>query len=173
MLQDLTDTYEVSNRSFNLCGQDITLYSQDVSNIMGLRIEGLDVQKYVKETAKSEEETVKTDFFKRYADAKGKLELKGLEQMLDKTKPADDDFRRAFVLFTIGVVLASTTATYVDSSYIEVVRDVSKIQSFNWGQFTLNHLFHSLNTYKTLDKVTLQGNLALLQVSSIWDNQHL
>jgi hypothetical protein len=116
---------------------------------------------------------VKTEFFKRYAAANNKLELRGLEDMIDTSQPEDDDFKRAFVLFTIGVILASTTTIYVDWSYIEVVRDVSKIRNFNWGQFTLNHLFHSLRTYKTEGKKSIQGNLALLQVSSIWDNQHL
>jgi hypothetical protein len=141
---------------------------------MGARVEGDDVDKYLKENAKNEAKTVKTEFFKRYAAANEKLELKGLEEMIHPSKKLPkDDFKRGFVLYTIGVILASTTATYVDWSYIEVVRDVSKIQNFNWGQFTLNHLFHSLHTYKTEGKVSLQGNLALLQVSSIWDNQHL
>ncbi|KAG0523598.1 hypothetical protein BDA96_07G136400 [Sorghum bicolor] len=142
MLQELAALYQVSNRSFHLCGKDLTIYPQNVRNIMGLRIDGDDVDNYVKENKKSEENTVKTDFYKRYAAANNKLES---------------------VLFTIGVILASNTATYVDWSYIEVVRDVSKIQNFNWVQFTLNHLFHSFSSYKTQDKVSLQGNLAMLQ----------
>ena len=173
MLQELAGMYEVSNHSFNLCGEELSIYPQDVNNIMGLRIEGDDIEKYLKENAKNEEVIVKTEFFKRYAAANNKLELRGLEDMIDTSQPEDDDFKRAFVLFTIGVILASTTTTYVDWSYIEVVRDVSKIRNFNWGQFTLNHLFHSLRTYKTEGKKSIQGNLALLQVSSIWDNQHL
>ncbi|KAG0530495.1 hypothetical protein BDA96_05G191500 [Sorghum bicolor] len=163
MLQELAGMYEVSNHSFNLCGEELSIYPQDVNNIMGLRIEGDDIEKYLKENAKNEEVIVKTEFFKRYAAANNKLELRGLEDMIDTSQPEDDDFKRAFVLFTIGVILASTTTTYVDWSYIEVVRDVSKIRNFNWGQFTLNHLFHSLRTYKTEGKKSIQGNLALLQ----------
>ena len=79
MILDLVDAYQVSNQSFNICDQNITIHLEDVSNIMGLLIEGYDVGKYVKETMQSEEKIVDTELYKRYADAIHKLKLRRLE----------------------------------------------------------------------------------------------
>ena len=79
MKLDLADAYQVSNQSFNICDQNITIHPKDVSNITGLLIEGYDVDKYVKKTMQSEEKIVDTELYKRYADATHKLELSRLE----------------------------------------------------------------------------------------------
>jgi len=136
--------------------------------------------------------------YKRYADGSHKLELRKLQHMITTSKTPDDDFKRAFVLFTTGAILAPTTQIHVhwrtiNWSYIQVVRKASVILKFNWGQFTLTHLldsFHNYrtwlycmsilygitNTYKQCLFLVLRifcGNLAQLHVSSIWYNQHL
>ncbi|TVU24962.1 hypothetical protein EJB05_27433, partial [Eragrostis curvula] len=92
---------------------------EDVHNILGLEISGNDVMQYINETMKSEDETVRSELFQRFA-TNNKLELQGLENMLHKDRPADGDFVRAFVLFTIGVLLASNTGPTIHWSYIEV-----------------------------------------------------
>jgi len=168
MLVDVAKKYQVRNQSFRICDQDITIYPEDVRDIMGLGIEGADVEEYVKTTKKSEEKTLETELYKRYADTNSKLELRKLEDMIHASKTPDDDFRRAFVLFTIGVILAPNTVDHVNYSYIQVVEHVSLIKNFNWGQFTLAHLLDSCESYITRKEATLKGNLALLQVSSIW-----
>lgn len=182
MLEDIASRYQVDCGGFKLCGQIVNLLREDVTNIMALRTTGFDVENYIDTTKKSDIEIVNSDFFKRFADTNNKLELHKLESMISVKKPADDDFKRAFVLFTIGVILASPTGTNIHFSYIEVVRDVSKLRHFNWGQFTLNHLLNSCHTYVTkgektvmgpLKKKTVKGNLLLLQVSSIWYKQDL
>jgi len=173
MIKDVAQTYQVSNQCFKICDQDITIYPEDVRDIMGLGIEGADVDEYVEQTKTSEEKTVETELFKRYADANHKLELRNLESMIRDSKTPDDDFKRAFVLFTIGVILAPNTQPHVNYSYIQAVEHVSLIRKFNWGQFTLTHLLNSCHTYNTQKEAALKGNLALLQVSSIWYNQHL
>jgi len=173
MIQDIADTYQVSNRGFNLCGQVVTIHPDDVQNIMALRITGIDVDEYINENMKSKDGSRQSELFNRYANDKHKLDLTWLEKMLDKERPADDDFKRGFVLFTIGCILASPTGNDIHWSYIEVVRDVSKIPQFNWGQFTLNHLFNSCLSYKNKKERTIKGNLVLLQVSSIWYDQNL
>lgn len=173
MLEDIANTFQVSNGGFKLCGEIVTFHPEDVQNIMALRITGYDVQTHINTKKKNAVQTVHSEFYNRYADSKHKLELQGLEDMISETRPPDDDFKRAFVLFTIGVLLASPTGTNIHWSYIEVVRDVSKIPYFNWGQFTMKHLLHSCLTYQTKGERTLKGNLILLQVSSIWYNQDL
>ena len=69
MILELANTNQVSNQSFNICDQYITINLEDVSNIMGLVIEGYDVDKYVKETMQSEEKIVDIELYKRYANA--------------------------------------------------------------------------------------------------------
>lgn len=170
MLADLVRTYQYSNQSFKLQGNDVPIYLEDVSNILGLSIEGDDIGEYLGKTAKNKQTTERTEFYKKYADAGNKLNIRRLQHIIqssDKDK-ADDDFKRVFVLFTIGVILASNSTPDISWKYIELVRDVSKIQNFNWGKFTLDHLLQSCHTFKEREQTTLQGNLTLLQVSSIW-----
>jgi len=82
MIKDVAQTYQVSNQCFKICDQDITIYPEDVRDILGLGIEGADVDEYVEQTKTSEEKTVETELFKRYADANHKLELRKLEGMI-------------------------------------------------------------------------------------------
>ncbi|WVZ84607.1 hypothetical protein U9M48_031629 [Paspalum notatum var. saurae] len=92
------------------------------------------------------------------------ISLVDLEHNIATSTTPDDDFIRQFVLFTIGIVLAPTANGYVDSKYLALVEDVAQISKFNWGQFTLSHLFHSIENFLKEDQVSLQGNLILLQV---------
>ncbi|TVU24504.1 hypothetical protein EJB05_26946, partial [Eragrostis curvula] len=119
MLKDIADVYDISNRGFKLCGQIVRFPVEDVHNILGLEISGNDVMQYINEKMKIEDETVRSELFQRFASENNKLELQGLENMLHKDRPADGDFVRAFVLFTIGVLLASNTGPTIHWSYIE------------------------------------------------------
>lgn len=167
MLKEIADVYDISNRGFKLCGQIVRFTLEDVHNILGLEISGIDVMQYINEKMKSEDETVHSGLFQRFANENNKLDLQVLENMLHKDRPADEDFVRAFVLFTIGVLLASNTGPTIHWSYIEAVRDIALIRLFNWGQFTLNHLLSSCTSYINRSEKTLKGNLVLLQVSSL------
>jgi hypothetical protein len=60
---------------------------------MRLLIEGYDVDKYVKKTMRSEEKIVNVELYKRYADARHKLKLSRLEQMISTSKTSDGDFK--------------------------------------------------------------------------------
>ena len=108
------------------------------------------------------------DLFVRLADLnRNELTTSKLQSIILDSDNADDDFKRAFVLFTIGVILAPTIKDYVHSSYLPVVMKISEIPKFNWVEFTLKYLTNSCHQYKLLDNGTIQGNLTLLQVSSI------
>jgi hypothetical protein len=47
--------------------------------------------------------------------------------MISTSKTLDDDLKRAFVLFIIGVVLTTITQIHVHWSYIQVVQEVKII----------------------------------------------
>ncbi|RLN11197.1 hypothetical protein C2845_PM09G12410 [Panicum miliaceum] len=94
---------------------------------------------------------------------KNELTINKLRNIIIDSATVDDDFKRAFVLFTIGVILAPTTKHFVHSSYLPLVRDVSQIWKFNCGEFTLNNLLEATHTYKEKGSGNISGNLALLQ----------
>jgi hypothetical protein len=74
----------------------------DIHNIMGLQISGNDLSWHIEQNAKREEDTVSSELFLRFANEHHKIDITNLENMLHKERQADDDFIRAFVLFTIG-----------------------------------------------------------------------
>lgn len=144
-------------QAFHIGGKDVPITLQDVKYIMGLPIHGYDVNLRTQAAMNS-------DLITAYA-SEDKLMLSNLEHMITTSSVPDDDFIRHFVLFTIGIILAPTTKEYVNSKYLAVVADVADIPKFNWGQFTLTNLLGCINEYIQFNGSTLQGNLALLQVS--------
>ena len=132
MIDKIANKYQISNQCFFICGQNVPIYLEDVRDIMGLQIEGIDVFKHVnQEEVKDEDKKVDIELMKRYEDADHLLTIRKLKQMMMKSGTSDDDFKRLFVLFTIGVILAPTVNSYVKASYLPVVRKVSDISKFN------------------------------------------
>ena len=166
MIIEIVKRFELSNQSFIICGQDIQIQLEDVKDIMGLPIEGKNVFSHKGPKGnKTECNKAQQDLFLRFAKGKDQTSINNLKEIIIKSGSPDDDFKRAFVLFTIGVILAPTIKDYVHSSYLPVVMEISEIRKFNWGEFTLKYLTISCHQYKLLDSV--QGNLTLLHVSSI------
>ncbi|KAF8783623.1 hypothetical protein HU200_000454 [Digitaria exilis] len=97
--------------------------------------------------------------------------LNSLEEKITSSVIADDDFKRQFALFAIGVILAPTTKDYVDSKYLGLVKNVQELSNINWGQFTLSHLMDCIHQFKIKKPVNLQGNLPLLQMW-FWEHVH-
>jgi hypothetical protein len=168
MILDILKAYDTREQGLMILGQLVRVSLDDVHHIMGLETRGNNVTEHINSKPNSENETVDNELFKRFPCSDNhKLELAGLEDMLRKGRPLEEDFLRAFVLFTIGVIIASPTGSYISAKYIKVVRDVQQIRHFNWGQYTLNYLLEALVTFKHTGEKTLKGNLVLLQVSSL------
>lgn len=156
MLIKLAKRYIIQSEGFLVCGKVIPMTQLDVSRIMGLPMQGYDVN--IRTQAK-----MNKDLFNKY-NTDGNISLKTLENLIATSTTPDDDFIRQFVLFTIGIILAPTANDYVDPKYLAVVDSVEDISKFNWAQFTLIHLLGSIENFLKVEQVTLQGNLALLQV---------
>jgi hypothetical protein len=149
MILDIVQAYDTREHGLMVLGQLVRVTLDDVQHIMGLETGGNDVTEHINRTLNSENETVDNELFKRVVCSENhKLELAGLEDMLRKDLPSNEDFLRAFVLFTIGVIIASPTGSYISAKYIKLVRDVRQIRHFNWGQYTLNYLLEALVTFK-------------------------
>ena len=134
MLRDIGRRFDLKSQSFQICGQCVRILPEDVEDIMGLQIEGLDVAKHLASKRSKKMDKLLDDLFVRLADLnRNELTTSKLQSIILDSDNADDDFKRAFVLFTIGVILAPTTKDFVHSSYLPLVGDVSQIRKFNWG----------------------------------------
>lgn len=144
-------------QSISIGGNDIPITPMDVYHIMDLPIEGDDINIRMKNP-------VDENLLSAYG-VKGKLTVHKLEELIKASTTPDDHFIRQFVLFAIGTILAPTSKDYVDANYLTLVQNVADIPKFNWGCFTLNHLLSCIRKFNEEDQTSLQGNLALLQVS--------
>ena len=131
MIIEIVKRFESSNQSFRICGHDIQIQLvEDVKDIMGLPIEGKNVFSHKGPKGnKTECNKAQQDLFLRFAKGKNQTSINSLKEIIIKSGSPDDDFKRAFVLFTIGVILAPTTKDYVHSSYLPVLWKYQKIRS--------------------------------------------
>lgn len=156
-------------KTFRLCAQEIPMTEKDVSHIMDIPIQGEDIYKHTEGQG-----STNMDLFNAY-QTDNRLMLTTLETLIKTSTTPDDHFIRHFVLYAIGIILAPTANDYVDRKYLALVKDVADIPKFNWGCFTLAHLFDSIRNFQYLDRTSLQGNLPLLQVSvvTVKHNQYI
>jgi hypothetical protein len=162
MLSKLVGRYNMETQKFLLGGTQLPMTLADVYHIMGLRIDGNEI--VVHDNIKINKELFYA--YKGQSSGENYITLKALEQSIAKSKYPDDHFKRQFVLYTIGLILAPTTKAHVHSKYLALVERVKDIEHFNWGQFTLSNLLSGLHNLKKEEHKNLQGNLALLQVSA-------
>ncbi|KAF8715054.1 hypothetical protein HU200_027601 [Digitaria exilis] len=169
MLVELANRYNSQGNTFHICNQDIQITPTEVKLIMDLPIEGNDVN--VRLAAPIDESSVKIHhtLFNSYKTDHN-ITISGLERLITRSALPDDDFKRQFVLYAIGTILAPTTKDNVDAKYLALVYDVSDIARFNWGQFTLSNLLFRIHNFNIKESVNLQGNLPLLQ---IWYWEHV
>jgi hypothetical protein len=158
MLVRLAKRIDSDTQSFTIGKTPIPITKEDVHCIFGIPIEGEDVEPHLQRETDQQ-------LFTAYAN-NGQILISDLEKAIRASKAPDDDFLRRFILYAVGVVLAPTSQHYVDSKFLNLVEDLENLRKFNWGCFTLNHLFKSIHKFTHLDQVSLQGNLILLQVSA-------
>ena len=105
MLRDIGRRFDLKSQSFQICGQCVRILPEDVEDIMGLQIEGLDVAKHLASKRSKKMDKLLDDLFVRLADLnRNELTISKLQSIILDSDNADDDFKRAFVLFTIGVI---------------------------------------------------------------------
>jgi len=105
MLRDIGRRFDLKSQSFQICGQCVRILPEDVEDIMGLQIEGLDVAKHLASKRSKKMDKLLDVLFVRLADLnRNELTTSKLQSIILDSVNADDDFKRAFVLFTIGVI---------------------------------------------------------------------
>ncbi|XBH67660.1 hypothetical protein VPH35_096001 [Triticum aestivum] len=156
MLIRLAKSFDSETSSITIGKTPIPITAEDVHHIFGLAIEGEDIDKKL-------ESAPDPNLFNTF-QKNGSIDLADLETEILSSKTPDNDFLARFVLFAIGTVLAPTTQSYVDAKYLRLVANIHSLRRLNWGCFTMKHLFKSIQKFNSLDQVSIQGNLPLLQV---------
>ncbi|KAI8550806.1 hypothetical protein RHMOL_Rhmol06G0136200 [Rhododendron molle] len=136
---------DVHDRQFNL-----TL--KDVSDILGLRFNGCDIDVWGSlEGMESLHESVGV--------VNGVIPLDGLRKYIEdeKTVDAGDEFKRKFALYVLDALLCLTTKVSLNVSSLHFVKDVEVMKNCNWGNLTLHSLVCDINIYQDEKRVNIMS----------------
>lgn len=158
----LADRYDVKSQTILIQDKSLPITLWDVQCILDIPAEGPVISKLPP--------LITEDYkiYSRYKDGESKnISLISLQEaILEESKQSEineEDFIRRMMFFTIGYILCPTTKAHVSSSYLPLLRDVTKIHTINWASLTREHLCDCLKEFKGGLK-NIEGNLPLLQV---------
>lgn len=153
----LAEAYDSQTRRFKIEDTFIPISLWDVHCLMGIPTTGQKIEIMENKPNKTLQSL--------YMDpTKGAITLSYLAKCIEEKSVADEHFIRRFMLLMIGTILAPNAKNEVRPCFLNIIEDVSCIQTFNWADFTLEYLLDSLALYKSQESKYLRGNLALLQV---------
>ncbi|EEC74573.1 hypothetical protein OsI_10136 [Oryza sativa Indica Group] len=157
----LADRYDVKSQTILIQDKSLPITLWDVQCILDIPAEGPVISKLPP--------LITEDYkiYSRYKDGESKnISLISLQEaILEESKQSEineEDFIRRMMFFTIGYILCPTTKAHVSSSYLPLLRDVTKIHTINWASLTREHLCDCLKEFKGGLK-NIEGNLPLLQ----------
>ncbi|XP_056683997.1 uncharacterized protein [Spinacia oleracea] len=122
----------------------VQLYDYDVYDVFRLPlVKGVDVEETPRKRVEGDGtfEMIQR-WFRKYnkKDNVQSASLSEVEIYLANTNEYGDEFKRAFVIYALGVFLAPTSNRLVDIKLLKAVEDVSKIAKQNWCKYVLDHL---------------------------------
>ncbi|CAI9758846.1 unnamed protein product [Fraxinus pennsylvanica] len=165
MLVELMDKWNPKKCAFTLPPGEITITLLDAALILGLPVTGNPVI--------LREDVPFSDLEREYGAVlwNRKITVAALEERLKSYGEADDeDFTRTFLLFTFGTLLFPNSNGKVDSRFLSLLQDLSKVSQFAWGAAVLEDLFNWLCKRKEKNVQYVGGCLILLQ---IWLYEHV
>lgn len=77
----------------------------------------------------------------KYCTGKKGIPIGTITDKLKTISTVDEEFCILFSLFAIGTILCPTPATYINSSYLNALKDVNDIRTKNWATWSLNFLW--------------------------------
>ncbi|KAK9922617.1 hypothetical protein M0R45_031074 [Rubus argutus] len=83
-------------------------------------------------------------------DGKEKIYFSKLIHIFSTHQDADDIFKVAFVLYTIGVLLCPPLSLYyMPTSYLLPLRHTGDIRLLNWADYSFNYLVEGIRAFKS------------------------
>ncbi|GLT69177.1 hypothetical protein SLA2020_413500 [Shorea laevis] len=137
----------------------------DVALILGLRVVG-------KPVVLRDDEPF-TDIEKEYGAVlwKRKITVASLQSRLDALGGVvNDDFVRAFILFTFGTFLFPNANGKVNSRYLSFLKNLDDFCHYAWGAAVVDDIVNWLNKRKETNIQYVGGCLIFLQ---IWSYEHI
>lgn len=160
LLVELMERWNCDKHAFMLLPGEITITLMDVALILGLRVTG--------DSVVLKEDEPFSDLEKEYGAtiSNRKITVSSIEDKLESIgEIANDNFVRAFLLFTFGTLLFPNSNGKVDSRYLSLLKDLDNVQQLNWGVAVLEDIIMWLSKKKEMNVQYVGSCLIFLQVS--------
>ncbi|KAL2944640.1 Molybdopterin synthase catalytic subunit [Bienertia sinuspersici] len=91
--------------------------------------------------------------------------LHQLANAIKATNEANDDFKRDFVAYALGVLLAQTPNKMIDVKVLKAVEDIDNINTLDWCKYLLEHLGKCVYRWKkNITDESVGGCVLFLQI---------
>ena len=160
LLVELMERWSCEKHAFILLPGEIVITLMDVALILGLPVKG--------DSVVLKEDEPFSDLEKEYGAtiSNRKITVSSIENKLESIgEIANDDFVRAFLLFTFGTFLFPTANGKVDSRYLSLLKDLDNVHQMAWGAAVLEDIIKWLSKRKEMNVQYVGSCLIFLQVS--------
>ena len=156
----ILDKIKVPRFALELNSQSVLLTPEQVGYILGLRTSGPPVP--------DEGELKDIEFLCEKHGFRGTetVTLGSLERALGaKDAVVDAGFKEKIVLFLLATVFCPTTSLKIPMGYLHVIKDIDRVNKYNWALFVFNKLQDAVIEYKLHgNKAYICGCIYFLQV---------
>ncbi|KAJ7970533.1 E3 ubiquitin-protein ligase SIN-like [Quillaja saponaria] len=152
----LLERFNTTNHSLEICNKQIPLMPKDVELVMGLSASGKDV-------VNSGPDDIIADLRNSYSATNRGISVRLLEEQLAAPE-AGDDFKRSFVLYALGTLLAPTARLDVSPSFLHFLTNMDLVHQYNWGKFLLDRLVREVSRFRQGRQQAVGGCLLFLQL---------
>ncbi|XP_021297258.1 uncharacterized protein LOC110426366 [Herrania umbratica] len=152
----LLERFNTVRRSLEICGERIPLSPRDVEHVMGLAACGKDV-------VNSGPDDLIADLRQSYSATNRGISVRLLEERLAAPE-AGEDFRRSFILYSLGTLLSPTARLDVSPSFLHFLINMDVVHQYNWGKFLLDRLVREVSRFRQGKQRAVGGCLLFLQL---------
>lgn len=156
---ELVKSFDLRDHCLCIKGSRIPVTYADVGLVMGLPVGGMEV----KSTATPDELHVVDEF--------SKITVAELETIIE-SDIAGVRFKRAFLLYSLSVLLCPTTKMSPSTVLLPTIIDIDRVVQYNWSKFVFDWLIKEITRYKEgckrqknpKDKKSIGGCMVFLMV---------
>ncbi|KAJ7970517.1 E3 ubiquitin-protein ligase SINA-like [Quillaja saponaria] len=128
---------------------------KDVEFVMRLSASGKDV-------VNSGPDDIIADLRDSYSATNRGISVPSLEERLAAPE-AGDEFKRSFVLYALGTLLATTARLDISPSFLHFLTKMDLFHQYNWGKFLLDRLVREVSRFQQGRQQAVGGCLLFLQ----------
>lgn len=92
------------------------------------------------------------------------INIKKVEEILRTSKDADNEFKVAFMLFTLCTLLCLLGGVHINYGFLFSLKDVNSIKNRNWAIFCFKRLMRAITKYKDENFAHIGACLLYLEV---------